>query len=272
MILAESTEEELYASFFPSSISQQHQHSFIHGYWYDSDHNLEFGDYYAFGASENLFTSITNNKSSTICTCKHTLENMFFTPYNSQKPAPYTAPNFTIDDDLYYRRLLGPKDKINIKDAEKHAIPRTNMGKLNNEEIPFQRLVLSDVNDHKENSSKCPKRYPIITMEEVNRLLIICMDYKAHFSRRCAERPFEHVISILRLVPWYQLKEEEVLCLKMLGKGAVDALIEHIHMGSSIRRIGNGAINNDGGHVLGDELLSRLRKEIAIFPAFFDLD
>ncbi|KAJ3162002.1 hypothetical protein HDU86_005700 [Geranomyces michiganensis] len=39
--------------------------------------------------------------------------------------------------------------------------------------------------------------------EEINALLLVCRNYKLHFSRKCAERPFENIISILAKVPWH---------------------------------------------------------------------
>lgn len=43
---------------------------------------------------------------------------------------------------------------------------------------------------------------PFITSEEINSILIICKNYKLHFSRKCAERPFENIISIVTKYPW----------------------------------------------------------------------
>lgn len=42
-----------------------------------------------------------------------------------------------------------------------------------------------------------------ITREEINAILIVCRHYKVHFSRKCAERPFENVISIVSKLPWH---------------------------------------------------------------------
>ncbi|CAO3613179.1 unnamed protein product [Cunninghamella blakesleeana] len=47
----------------------------------------------------------------------------------------------------------------------------------------------------------CP---PFITREEINSLLVVCKNYKLHFSRKCAERPFENIISIITKYPWHQ--------------------------------------------------------------------
>ncbi|KAI8917017.1 hypothetical protein DFJ77DRAFT_547854 [Powellomyces hirtus] len=40
--------------------------------------------------------------------------------------------------------------------------------------------------------------------EEINALLLVCRNYKLHFSRKCAERPFENIISIISKVPWHE--------------------------------------------------------------------
>ncbi|KAG2198136.1 hypothetical protein INT47_001534 [Mucor saturninus] len=50
-------------------------------------------------------------------------------------------------------------------------------------------------------NSGCP---PFITREEINSLLVVCKNYKLHFSRKCAERPFENIISVIAKYPWHQ--------------------------------------------------------------------
>ncbi|KAG0051267.1 hypothetical protein BGZ83_003901 [Gryganskiella cystojenkinii] len=45
---------------------------------------------------------------------------------------------------------------------------------------------------------------PFVTREEINALLVVCRNYKLHFSRKCAERPFENILSILTKYPWHQ--------------------------------------------------------------------
>ncbi|KAK9768310.1 hypothetical protein K7432_001148 [Basidiobolus ranarum] len=44
----------------------------------------------------------------------------------------------------------------------------------------------------------------LLSRDEINSVLMICKNYKLHFSRKCAERPFENVISILVKCPWHQ--------------------------------------------------------------------
>ncbi|KAF9336807.1 hypothetical protein BG006_007318 [Podila minutissima] len=45
---------------------------------------------------------------------------------------------------------------------------------------------------------------PFVTRDEINALLVVCRNYKLHFSRKCAERPFENILSILAKYPWHQ--------------------------------------------------------------------
>ncbi|KAF9941689.1 hypothetical protein BGZ67_004263 [Mortierella alpina] len=49
-----------------------------------------------------------------------------------------------------------------------------------------------------------PYTPPFITRDEINSLLLVCRNYKLHFSRKCAERPFENILSILAKYPWHQ--------------------------------------------------------------------
>lgn len=88
-----------------------------------------------------------------------------------------------------------------------------------------------------------------LTAEEIQSIVAICRDYKvcitpprtdlhsspsqAHFSRKCAERPFEHVISILHLVPWQCLRDEQVERMYDLVLGAVEALTDHLQRTSA---------------------------------------
>ncbi|KAI9024358.1 hypothetical protein CLU79DRAFT_103163 [Phycomyces nitens] len=44
----------------------------------------------------------------------------------------------------------------------------------------------------------------LIEREDYEALLAVCRDFKLHFSRKCAERPFEHFISLLVKYPWDQ--------------------------------------------------------------------
>ncbi|KAG0337071.1 hypothetical protein BG004_007795 [Podila humilis] len=49
-----------------------------------------------------------------------------------------------------------------------------------------------------------PATPPFVTRDEINALLVVCRNYKLHFSRKCAERPFENILSILAKYPWHQ--------------------------------------------------------------------
>ncbi|CAG8668112.1 2620_t:CDS:10, partial [Funneliformis mosseae] len=60
------------------------------------------------------------------------------------------------------------------------------------------------VTDELLQSSRFVSRIPLITREEINSLLVVCRNYKLHFSRKCAERPFENIISVLVKFPFHQ--------------------------------------------------------------------
>ncbi|RUS20149.1 hypothetical protein BC937DRAFT_86271 [Endogone sp. FLAS-F59071] len=45
---------------------------------------------------------------------------------------------------------------------------------------------------------------PFVGRDEINSLLVVCRNYKLHFSRKCAERPFENIISVVTKYPWHQ--------------------------------------------------------------------
>ncbi|KAJ1555292.1 hypothetical protein HK096_004993, partial [Nowakowskiella sp. JEL0078] len=49
---------------------------------------------------------------------------------------------------------------------------------------------------------KWAKDGTMLTREEISAILLTCRYYKLHFSRKCAERPFENIISILCKIPW----------------------------------------------------------------------
>lgn len=38
--------------------------------------------------------------------------------------------------------------------------------------------------------------------DEINAILMVCKNYKLHFSRKCADRPYENIVSIIRKIKW----------------------------------------------------------------------
>lgn len=60
-----------------------------------------------------------------------------------------------------------------------------------------------------------------ITDSEVDHLIEICKNYKTHFSRKCPERPFEYILSLLRVVPWYKVDAD---CKNMLFRLFLNAI------------------------------------------------
>ncbi|KAI8580297.1 hypothetical protein K450DRAFT_198686 [Umbelopsis ramanniana AG] len=90
-----------------------------------------------------------------------------------------------------------------------------------------------------EAQSVSPKQgQTFITRQEINSILTICRNYKIHFSRKCPERPFENIMSIVCKYPWYQpelvtaLQRDHIYeCLKLaIGKYMVlpECLCSHI--------------------------------------------
>ncbi|KAF9135341.1 hypothetical protein BGW39_003448 [Mortierella sp. 14UC] len=57
---------------------------------------------------------------------------------------------------------------------------------------------------HLDSTKQTQPTPPFVTRDEINALLVICRNYKLHFSRKCAERPFENILSILAKYPWHQ--------------------------------------------------------------------
>ncbi len=48
-----------------------------------------------------------------------------------------------------------------------------------------------------------------------------------YFSRKCAERPFEHVLSLLRIIPWHEINLNTANLLFDLLKFSIEALVIH---------------------------------------------
>ncbi|KAI8350925.1 hypothetical protein EDC96DRAFT_519226 [Choanephora cucurbitarum] len=69
-----------------------------------------------------------------------------------------------------------------------------------------------------------------ISQKELQALLNVCRNYKINYNRRCSERPFEYLISIVMHMPWNQVKtvtttQRDILyeCYKL----ATASLYEH---------------------------------------------
>ncbi|KAF9439033.1 hypothetical protein BGZ76_001009 [Entomortierella beljakovae] len=97
---------------------------------------------------------------------------------------------------------------------------------------------------------------PFVTREEINTLLAVCRNYKLHFSRKCAERPFENILSILAKYPWHQ--SHRVLPLHRdhifeLLKLSIESLRTHLSKG-------HGTIHRT--------LLTRMVRTTILTPAF----
>ncbi|KAG9291107.1 hypothetical protein G9A89_012979 [Geosiphon pyriformis] len=90
----------------------------------------------------------------------------------------------------------------------------------------------------KETTSVTVPNIPLVTREEMNALLVVCRNYKLHFSRKCAERPFENIITVLVKFPFHQsdlyTTLQRDLLFEML-KLAIESL--KIHLSKEYHRI-----------------------------------
>ncbi|CAG8558974.1 1877_t:CDS:10 [Paraglomus occultum] len=97
---------------------------------------------------------------------------------------------------------------------------------------------------------------PLITRDEIYSLLVVCKNYKLHYSRKCAERPFENIISILTKFPFHQGDLYTTLQRDLLFetlKLAIESL--KIHMSKEYHRI-------------EDTLLERMLRAGILTPVF----
>ncbi|KAI9204059.1 uncharacterized protein BJ171DRAFT_507547 [Polychytrium aggregatum] len=66
--------------------------------------------------------------------------------------------------------------------------------------IPLSARASVYTPTHGESPDIAPR--PFLHRDEINGILLICRNLKVHFARRCSERPFENIISILAKLPW----------------------------------------------------------------------
>ncbi|KAJ3054061.1 hypothetical protein HK097_002752 [Rhizophlyctis rosea] len=92
--------------------------------------------------------------------------------------------------------------------------------------------------------------------EEINAILLICRNYKLHFSRKCAERPFENVISILCKIPWHEPES--------VGLIQRDHLFEMLKLSVESLRI---HLTKDHNHI-SETLLQRMTRAALCVPLF----
>ncbi|KAI8358767.1 hypothetical protein B0O80DRAFT_441399 [Mortierella sp. GBAus27b] len=95
-----------------------------------------------------------------------------------------------------------------------------------------------------------------VSRDEINALLVVCRNYKLHFSRKCAERPFENIISILVKYPWHQ--PHRVLPLHR------DHIFELLKLSIESLRLHLSKENN----TIDPTLLTRIVRSAILSPAF----
>lgn len=74
----------------------------------------------------------------------------------------------------------------------------------NSHRIPSQSGVYQcKLNDSTQNDHNKLDDYKLyLKRGEIQAILMVCKNYKLHFSRKCADRPFENVISVVSKIPW----------------------------------------------------------------------
>ncbi|OZJ02866.1 hypothetical protein BZG36_04087 [Bifiguratus adelaidae] len=86
------------------------------------------------------------------------------------------------------------------------GIQRSNQGDLMHALFPSWDGTFDGINPvQAEQSTERGKRKgtSFMSREEITSMLAICKNYKYHFSRRCPERPFESIMSIMTKYPWH---------------------------------------------------------------------
>lgn len=73
-----------------------------------------------------------------------------------------------------------------------------------------------------------PEQNIFLAKEEINSILAVCKNFKMHFSRRCAQRPFEHIESILSLLPWKIINVASRDMIFEMVKQALEYLLGHL--------------------------------------------
>ncbi|KNC98165.1 uncharacterized protein SPPG_06569 [Spizellomyces punctatus DAOM BR117] len=106
-------------------------------------------------------------------------------------------------DALFPHRSSGLQtDTQGNPSVETSALQGT-MDKRCNDTFQSRRAVGSGL-VYGQSSSSQLKEGVYLLREEINALLLVCRNYKLHFSRKCAERPFENIISIICKIPWHE--------------------------------------------------------------------
>ncbi|KAJ3368396.1 hypothetical protein GGF31_006357 [Allomyces arbusculus] len=102
------------------------------------------------------------------------------------------------------------------------------------------------------------QQYPpcFLTRNEINQILAVCKNYKLFFSRKCAQRPFENVVTILLKFPWHQRALVSTLQrdhLFEMAKLCIESLHQHL-----IKPY----------HQIDPSLMDRLLRAVLMVPAF----
>ncbi|KAI3634085.1 hypothetical protein MIR68_007689 [Amoeboaphelidium protococcarum] len=87
--------------------------------------------------------------------------------------------------------------------------------KLKNQLLMKNRVISLRVSNHQELMRRLfpqwsyhtkSQKEQYITQSERQAILMVCKDYKQHFSRKCADRPYELIMSMLEKIQWTDAK------------------------------------------------------------------
>lgn len=101
--------------------------------------------------------------------------------------------------------------------------------------------------NHSSDTDESRRMY--LSRDEINTILLVCKHYKLHYSRKCADRPFECVISIVSKIPWLDAE----MCPTLMQR---DHVFEMLKISIETLR---GHLNKDYRHV-SPQLLVRLAR------------
>ncbi|KAI8640725.1 hypothetical protein BD408DRAFT_444941 [Parasitella parasitica] len=151
---------------------------------------------------------------------------------------------------------------INIPQAQgRHiSICRSSYDELCNELFSnwrgqFKNGIAHPYTDSRDSSTAQKSQY-YISQKDLQRLLNVCRFFKTYYNRKCAERPFEYLITIIMNMPWKQphavtTAQRDIIyeCYKL----ATEALFKHV---------------NRTYHSFDDELLPRMVRAAIICDGF----
>lgn len=72
-----------------------------------------------------------------------------------------------------------------------------------------------------------------LTRDEINGIIMVCKNYRVHYSRKTANRPFELIISIIKKIKWGNCSVLQRDHIFEMIKIAIETLEDHLSKGNS---------------------------------------